>query len=190
MPCSTIVPSFITRITSASRMVESLWAMTKLVRPFISAFIAFWMCTSVRVSTELVASSSMSTDRICENRAGYSQKLTLTLRDIFAVLLEHGLIPVGQSAYEVVNPCGLRRADDLLARAALTSVGDILHYRALKQPCVLEHHAEYAAQIFARDRADIVPVEKNFASVYVIEAHEQVDKCGLAAPVGPTIATS
>ena len=53
--------------------------------------------------------------RICENRAGYSQKLTLTLRDIFAVLLEHGLIPVGQSAYEVVNPCGLRRADDLLA---------------------------------------------------------------------------
>ena len=25
-----------------------------------------------------------------------------------------------------------------------------------------------------------MPVEKNFASVYVIEAHEQVDKCGLA----------
>ena len=33
--------------------------MTKLVRPFISVAIARWISTSVRVSTELVASSRM-----------------------------------------------------------------------------------------------------------------------------------
>src|SRR4030067_822514 len=43
-------------------MVDRRWAMTKLVRPFISSAIACWMSTSVRVSTELVASSKR---RIC-----------------------------------------------------------------------------------------------------------------------------
>ena len=42
---------------SASRMVDSRWAMTKLVRPFISSAMAFWIRTSVWTSTLLVASS-------------------------------------------------------------------------------------------------------------------------------------
>ncbi len=46
-----------TRITSASRIVDSRCAMTKLVRPLRSELMARWMSTSVRVSTELVASS-------------------------------------------------------------------------------------------------------------------------------------
>ena len=33
MPCSTICPDFITRIQSASRIVDNLWATTKVVRP-------------------------------------------------------------------------------------------------------------------------------------------------------------
>ena len=44
---------------SASRMVESRWAITKLVRCERSAAMACWISTSVRVSTELVASSRM-----------------------------------------------------------------------------------------------------------------------------------
>ena len=53
-------PASITRMVSASRMVDSRWAMTNVVRPSISRRIARWMSTSVRVSTELVASSRMS----------------------------------------------------------------------------------------------------------------------------------
>ena len=37
MPCSMILPSFITRMTSALWMVESLWATIKLVLPFVAA---------------------------------------------------------------------------------------------------------------------------------------------------------
>ena len=53
-------PSFITRMTSASRMVDRRWATMKLVRPCIMRAKAFWMRTSVRVSMEDVASSRIS----------------------------------------------------------------------------------------------------------------------------------
>ncbi len=45
-------------MVSASRIVDSRWAMTNDVRPCASCAIPFWISTSVRVSTELVASSS------------------------------------------------------------------------------------------------------------------------------------
>ena len=62
VPCSMMRPWSMTRIVSASRIVESRCAITKLVRFFMSSAIAFWISTSVRVSTELVASSRI---RIC-----------------------------------------------------------------------------------------------------------------------------
>ena len=40
-------------------MVESRWAITKLVRPRIRLSMAVWMRCSVRVSTLLVASSKI-----------------------------------------------------------------------------------------------------------------------------------
>ena len=60
MPFSIIFPSFITRITSASRIVESLWATIKLVLPSIILLNAFCILISVLVSMEEVASSSIS----------------------------------------------------------------------------------------------------------------------------------
>jgi len=58
--CSTILPSSMTRIRSASRIVDKRWAMTKLVRSVRKAAMACWSSNSVRVSTELVASSRIS----------------------------------------------------------------------------------------------------------------------------------
>ena len=49
-----------TRIRSASRMVESRCAITNDVRSERSAAIACWSSSSVRVSTEEVASSRIS----------------------------------------------------------------------------------------------------------------------------------
>ncbi len=80
MPCSTIRPSSITKITSAPRMVERRWAITKLVRPTRSAFMASWMSTSVRVSTELVASSRM-------RMAGWARKARAMVSSCFCPAL-------------------------------------------------------------------------------------------------------
>lgn len=60
MPCSIMCPSFMTRMREAFLMVESLWATTKLVRPFMRVSKACWMRISVRVSMLEVASSRMS----------------------------------------------------------------------------------------------------------------------------------
>ncbi len=54
-----MLPLFMTRMVSASRIVDSRCAITKLVLPFMSSCMAFWMWTSVLVSTLLVASSRM-----------------------------------------------------------------------------------------------------------------------------------
>ena len=53
-------PSRMTKMVSASRMVDSRWATIKLVRPSIIFWKAFWMRISVRVSMEEVASSKIS----------------------------------------------------------------------------------------------------------------------------------
>ena len=52
-----IWPPLTTKIWSALRIVESLCAMTKLVRPSISFISAAWISISVPVSTDEVASS-------------------------------------------------------------------------------------------------------------------------------------
>jgi hypothetical protein len=48
-------------------MVDRRWAITKLVRWARSRFIASWICTYVRVSTEVVASSRMRIDGSARN---------------------------------------------------------------------------------------------------------------------------
>ena len=53
-------PSRTTKMRSAFWMVESRWAMTKQVLPFISSRMAAWIWISVRVSTLEVASSRIS----------------------------------------------------------------------------------------------------------------------------------
>lgn len=58
--CSIIFPSFMTRILSASRIVERRCATMKLVRPFIIVRNAFCIRISVLVSIEEVASSRIS----------------------------------------------------------------------------------------------------------------------------------
>ena len=60
VPLSTTSPSRRTRILSAFLIVDRRCAITKLVRPFVSSSMARWIKTSVRVSTEEVASSRIS----------------------------------------------------------------------------------------------------------------------------------
>ena len=55
-----MLPSFMTRISSALRMVERRCATIKLVRPCIIRSNASWISISVRVSILEVASSSIS----------------------------------------------------------------------------------------------------------------------------------
>ena len=81
--------------------------MTKLVRFSISCAIAFWMSTSVRVSTELVASSRM---RICgsaRNARAIVSSCFSPAETFVASSSSTRVVAVGQRAHEVVDVRGL-----------------------------------------------------------------------------------
>ena len=61
MPCSTTFPWSRTRILSASRIVDSRWAMTTVVRPTMSRLRASRTVASLMASRCEVASSRIRT---------------------------------------------------------------------------------------------------------------------------------
>ena len=60
------------------------------------------------------------------------------------------------------------------------AVRDVLGNGALEQPRVLQHHAKLAAQVRAGKAPCVRAVQRNAASVHLVEAHEQVDEGRLA----------
>ncbi len=98
------VPFCITRIRSASTMVDSRWAMTKLVRPFIRVCMALPISISVRVSTLEVASSRIRHRRIAEHDTGNGQKLALAHGDVLCLVVQNRIVPMGHGPDKEVHP--------------------------------------------------------------------------------------
>ena len=68
---------------------------------------------------------------------------------------------------------------------ALAPVGDVLADAAAEEPGVLQHHAEQAAQVAARDVARVHAVHEDAARVDLVEAQQQVHERRLAGAGGP-----
>ena len=69
---------------------------------------------------------------------------------------------------------------DLLIRSIQLAVPDIFHNRTLKQPGVLQYHAEVFPKVAAVEFLYIMPVHLNGALIYIIETHQQFYHGGLA----------
>ncbi len=107
---STMRPCSITRITSASRIVDSRWAMTKEVRSLRSAANAFCSSSSVRVSTEEVASSKISS-------AGSERKARARARWTGLTLNDAQLVEIPARPIDYSDPQTIRKAvTDILAQ--------------------------------------------------------------------------
>lgn len=65
------------------------------------------------------------------------------------------------------------------------AIADVFQDRTLKQPRVLQHHAEGTAQVAARIVAHVAPVDEDRAGVHIVKAHEQLDHRGLAGTGRP-----
>ena len=59
-------------------------------------------------------------------------------------------------------------------------VGEILRHGAAEQPRILQHHAEFAAQIASRHGGCGYAVKRYRAAIDLVESHQQVDQRGLA----------
>ena len=83
--------------------------MMKLVRPFIRLSIAFWMRTSVRVSTELVASSRIRILGSARIARAMVRSCFCPWETLLASSFSSILIAAGQRLDEVMDMGGLGR---------------------------------------------------------------------------------
>ena len=180
LPCSTIRPPSMTRIVSASRIVESRCAMTKLVRCDRRAAIACWISTSVRVSTELVASSRMRIGRSARNARAIVISCRSPALTELPIVVEDRVVAVRQRVDEAVDVRRARRLQDLFLRRLEVAVGDVLADGAAEEPGVLEDHADLRPQLAAWHLRDVAPVNRDRAAIELVEAHDQVDERRLA----------
>ena len=108
-------------MTSAPRIVESLWAMTKLVR----------------LARGLVEDEHA---RIVEERPSDGHELLLTGADVVALVVYDRVVAVGERVHEAVDVGDPRRFEDLFLGGFGVAVREVLADGAPEEPGVLEDH--------------------------------------------------
>lgn len=128
----------------------------------------------MRVSIDEVASSRNHDRRISDRGARYSDKMTLTLRQVRAVVRELSRITTRKTRYEIVRARELRRRDALLVGRVETSVADVVHDGSGEQVRLLKDNAERASQVGFHYLVDIYSVVANLSVLYIVETIDQV----------------
>ena len=123
--------------------------------------------------------------RLGQERPRDGDELLLAGADVAALLVDDGVVAVGEAAHEPVHEGGPGGGEDLLLGGVRPAVGDVVPDGAAEEPGVLEHHADPAAQVVAAHRGDVHPVEGDPPGVQLVEAHDQVDQRGLAGAGRP-----
>lgn len=119
---------------------------------------AFWMRSSVRVSTLDVASSRISSSR-CARSARDGQQLLLAGGDGRGIAADDRIVALWKRADKVVTVRLVAGADDLLARRVRLAEGHVFGNRAAEEPRVLQDHAEAVARGGAGIVRDIMPAQ-------------------------------
>ena len=97
--------------------------------------------------------------RVGEEGAGDGEQLLLAGAHGAALVVDDGVVAVGQRVHEAVDVGGPRRLEDLLLGGVEVAVGDVLADGAAEQPGVLEHHADVRPQLAAAHLRDVDAVE-------------------------------
>ena len=118
--------------------------------------------------------------RIRQNCPGNSQKLLLSLGHIACLFVQFHSIASRQRLYKTVYMGSLGSLDHLFMGSVQLAIADIVFNAPLKQPGILQYHAEHLAQLAAVKVTDIMAVYLDGAAVDVIEPHQQLDHGGLA----------
>jgi hypothetical protein len=130
-------------ISSAEITVESLWAMTSVVRPRLTRSRAAW--------------------RRLEDRAGDRHALLLTAGKLQPAFAHHGPVAVGQAFDEAADLCEPRCLPHLLLGSAGPAVADVISDRVVEEHGILRNHADGGAQALLGDVAQILPVDQDSA---------------------------
>ena len=122
--------------------------------------------------------------RQAQHHPGNTQQLLLALGQIAAGLADDRIIPLGQTADETVGVGRLGCSHHFVHSCLRLAHGDIFPDGARPEPGILQHHAHTAPQLPPVHIHSIDTVQADLAALRVVEAHEQIDKGGLAAARG------
>ena len=106
---------------------------------------------------------------ICDCGSCDCKEVTLTLRKVFAVTGENGVVALGKVADELVRIGEFRSGDDRFMGGSEFAKANVVGNRTREQVRVLQHHCKGAAQIGLFDFVDIDAVVANFAVGHVVE---------------------
>ena len=140
VPRSTMRPSSTTSSSSASRTVESRWAMTSDVRPARVSRRARSdrrLGLGVEVGRGLVEHHDVGR---LEDEAGQGDPLLLAPRESVAPLADHRVQPVGQPCGQVADLRQLQGSQELLLRGLRARVGEVGPEGVVEEIRVLGHH--------------------------------------------------
>ena len=180
-PCSTMRPSSITTIRSASRMVERRWAMTIAVRPAMHG--------AHRLLDRALAAQVDRGGRLVQDQAGAGRprapgRSTGSWRWPAESRAPRSSIwvsrPSGRSVDEVHRTDRRAGGDELGVARGRPGEAQVVGDRPAEEVALLGHDPELRAQRALSDRAQVVPVDAHDAGVGVVEAGDQLGERALA----------
>ena len=121
--------------------------------------------------------------RVLNHGPGDGHQLLLTGGEVGAVV-ERGVIALRQRPDEVVQSHGFTGSLNLCIADALLGVDNVFPDGALEEPGVLENHAKQVMDVFPGEVGNVLAVDANFATVQLVEPHEQVHQSRLACAGG------
>ena len=129
------------------------------------------LCTGVNGRGRLIQNKDRWI-RDCSSRD--CEQLSLALRQIGAVAVQHRVIALRKSSDKAVRICQLRSRVDFLVGRVKLAVTDIVAHRRCEQVGILKNDAQRPAKVRLLDLIDVDPVVADLAVRDIIEAVDQV----------------
>ena len=120
-----------------------------------------------------------------EHDARDTEQLLLSLREIAAILRDHCVISLRQTADKAVCMCFFSCPNDLLIRSIFTAHPDVVADRAASQPCILQYHTKCTPKRLALHIPDIRTSDADRSGIDIIKAHQQIDQRRLSTARRP-----
>ena len=169
-----------TRIWSASRTVDSRWAMTMEVRPASTFLSARCTATSDSESRWAVASSSTTTSGALRSRRAMATRCFSPPDKPVAPVPHQGVEAVGQRCHHVQDLGVPQGVHELVVGGVGPGIEQVGPDGVVEKVGVLGHHPDHVLQRAQGDVPHVRPIYRDRTPGHVVKAGGQVADGGLA----------
>lgn len=117
-----------------------------------------------------------------EHGARDGQQLFLPLGYIHTVLIEDRIVAFRQTGDIRMDPGGFGGRLHFRPGGVLFAIGDVVEYRPVKEPSVLQDHGIGKPQALSGHLPYLMAVEADASGVGIVKTHEEIDDGGFSRP--------